>query len=611
MELRMKKLEELLKQSDETSTLDFKREIKLSSEHDRSEFAKDVSAFANTKGGFIVFGKEDPKEGGQIVGIRPETFNSEQMQQIISQRCYPPVRFEAGLIQLDSQWFALLTIPESSLKPHEIVGTRVVYVRRGDTTGRATTREIMQMYEESKKKSEPRELQLSEETPEIEFEGRAIEATIASLYVLTYLPVRLWTFWALGKGLSLSDWFSFEALVYPLVPVVIIWILKSLFGNKFMRKLIRPLRKISVLYLAWLIVFVLAILILNTTLSLYPSSTRIFFYKSWMDFLVICTWSLAIALMVIVLSHFPIAQYFAKSEDPDYMLNPAKETKQLIHEFKQEMKLLRKKFPASIMLGLLFVTIAIVPVDIATGLFIPSYREEGESFCHTYTVSDKIYLFIFSERISPNEIRSECRFYRMAQSQYTIFPSKFRLLSTIRIPNPTNITRGSTEQPTITATSSDRFSESCGDVYVAINTSKPINYDFVPLTHNFTDIEFEFSEVSEPFPVNISYWKSIKNANISVSTNEPQYVDLGNGTWIEKYTFLVTNNEKIPLTTMALEFYRFMYSVVNRTTTKVYSQGQEREFADFVYSDRLGIWLTIGQGVTLNLTITFQSSDVT
>ena len=607
----MKKLEELLKQTDETSTLDFKREIKLSSEHDRKEFAKDVSAFANTNGGYIVFGKEDPKEGGRIVGLRPETFNSEQMQQIISQRCYPPVRFEAELIQLDSQWFALLTIPESSLKPHEIVGTRVVYVRRGDTTGRATTREIMRMYEESKKKSELREFQLSEETPKMEFEGRAIEATIASLYVLTYLPVRLWTFWALGKGLSLSDWFSFEALVYPLVPVVIIWILKSLFGKEFMRKLIRPLRKISVLYLASLIVFVLAILILNTTLSLYPSSTRVFFYKTWIDFLVICTWSLAIALMVIVLSHFPIAQYFAKSEDPDYMLNPAKETKQLIHEWKQEMKLLRNKFPASIMLALLFVTIAIVPVDIATGLFIPSYREDGESFSHTYTVSDKIYLFIFSERINPNEIRSECKFYRMAQSQFAIFPAKFPLLSTIRIPNPTNITIGSTKQPTITATSSDRSSESIGDVYVAINTSKPINYDFVPQTYNFTDIEFEFSRVSEPFAANISYWKSIRNANISVSTNEPQYVDLGNDTWIEKYTFLVTNNEEIPLTTMALEFYRFMYSVVNRTTTKVYSQRQELEYADFVYSNRLGVWKTIGPGFTLNLTITFHSSDIT
>ena len=602
-------LEDLLKQTRETTTLDFKREIRLSSENEKKEFAKDVSALANTKGGHIVFGKEDPKEGGRIVGIKRETFDPEQMQQIVAKRCYPPARFDAELILFESKWFVLVTIHESSLKPHEIVEIGLVYVRRGSTTGRATSREIMQMYEESKKKVELKETQPSEETSLAAFEGRAVTATVVSLFILLYVPIRLVTFWALGKGLDLINWLSFEAIAPPIVLVIIISVLKSLFGDNFMKRMMRLPRKISVPYLASLIVFVLAILILNITISLYPDSTRVFFYNSWIDFLVICTWSLIIALMATVLSYFPIAQYFAKLEDLEYMPNPAKEMKQLIHEWKQKMKLLRNKFSASIMLGLLLVTVAIIPIDIATGLFIPSYHEEGESFCHSYNVSDKIYLFIYSDRISPSTIRSECKFYRLVSKSYTIYPAKLPLLSTIRIPNPTNITTGSTKDPAIDATSSDISKKSLG--YVSINTTRNVQHEFIPVTHNFTHVEFEFSKVSEPFVANMSYWKSLENVNISVNTTEPQYVNLGNGTWLETYTFIVVNNEEIPLTTMALEFYRFIYSVVNRTTTKVYSQGQELEFAYFVYLDRLAIWLTIGPGKTLNLTVTFQSSDIT
>ena len=612
MEQNRKLLQDLLRQTDETTTLDFKREIKLSSDKDKNEFAKDVSAFANTKGGYIVYGKEDPAEGGRIVGIRPETFSSEQMQQIISQKCYPPVRFEDKLIQLDSKWFVLLMISESSPKPHEIVGTRVVYVRRGKTTDRATTREIMQMYEEAKRRPELEELQLAEETPLKAFEERVETATLVSLFVLCYLPIRLTIFWVLGKDLELVNWLSIEALAPPFVLVIITLSLKSLFRDSFMRPMIRSLRKISVPYFLSLGGVVLVVLILNLMIFLYPESTRFFFHSTWLDFLVICALSLAIALTTIVLSHFPTTQYFAKLEDPEYMPTPSREIKQLIHEWKQKIRLLRRKFPASLLLGLLLVAIAIVPIDISTGLFIPSYHEEGESFSHCYHyVSDVIHLFIYSERIDPSIIGSECRFYRLVQSQYTIYPAKLRLLSNIRIPNPTNITMGSTEYPDIGATSSHISTRNLGSVYVSINTSKSIEYDFIPLTHNFTHIEFEFAKVSEPFVANVSYWELLENVNVSVTTIKPQYIDLGNSTWLETYTYIIVNNEEVPLKILALDFVRFMYDVVNATTTKVYSQGQEYITNFVIEKRRLGIWLTIGPSYTLNLTMTVQSSDIT
>ena len=115
-------LESLLSKENETETLEFKREIRLNNDKEKNEFAKDVSALANTKGGHIIFGKVDPKQGGAVIGIDPRTFDGEQMQQTISGRCYPPVNFDPELIKNENKLFVLLTIPNSQLKPHEIIG---------------------------------------------------------------------------------------------------------------------------------------------------------------------------------------------------------------------------------------------------------------------------------------------------------------------------------------------------------------------------------------------------------------------------------------------------------------------------------------------------------
>ena len=159
--------DELLNQTDESSTLEFKREIRLTSDKEKLEFAKDVTAIANTEGGYLIFGKEDKRHGGQIVGIDPNTFDSDQMQQIIAQRCYPPPVFKGKLIKHNSKFFAILEIPESNSKPIEISKTRAVWVRRDGITDRATQKEREKMVLESDKKSQ-RPLTLTEE---LEMEG--------------------------------------------------------------------------------------------------------------------------------------------------------------------------------------------------------------------------------------------------------------------------------------------------------------------------------------------------------------------------------------------------------------------------------------------------------
>jgi hypothetical protein len=138
-------LEKMLAQEDESNTLEFKREINLESETAKSEFAKDVSALANTFGGSILFGKEDKRQGGRIIGINPQTYDADKMQQIIAQRCDSPPAFTSKLIERNGKWFAVLEVPQSTLRPIEIVQSRVVWVRRDKTTGRATQKEREEM----------------------------------------------------------------------------------------------------------------------------------------------------------------------------------------------------------------------------------------------------------------------------------------------------------------------------------------------------------------------------------------------------------------------------------------------------------------------------------
>lgn len=133
----------------ESTKLDFKERLSIKTDWEKKEMAKDVSAIANSKGGrgYIIFGIEDKTK--RVVGIDGLEYPEEQIQQIISQRCDPPVTIKFDLVSYDGKVIGVLTIYKSSQKPHQILQNGSFYLRRGSTTDIARREEIAGMLQDS------------------------------------------------------------------------------------------------------------------------------------------------------------------------------------------------------------------------------------------------------------------------------------------------------------------------------------------------------------------------------------------------------------------------------------------------------------------------------
>ncbi|MCX7709820.1 MAG: putative DNA binding domain-containing protein [Clostridia bacterium] len=142
------KLLQLLKK-EEGPKLDFKAALHLTTESDKKEITKDVIAMANSRGGrgYIIFGVEDKTK--RILGIDPGDFKEEQIQQIIYNRCDPPVPISVDFVDMDGKMLAVLTVYKSNHQPHQMMQNGAFYIRRGSTTDTARRNEIANLMQEN------------------------------------------------------------------------------------------------------------------------------------------------------------------------------------------------------------------------------------------------------------------------------------------------------------------------------------------------------------------------------------------------------------------------------------------------------------------------------
>ena len=81
------------------------------------KIAREMIAFANTKGGYLIFGVDDDK---QIVGVDSEKAESEMIKDAVENYCEPPINYSIDFIELYGKEVVVVSIPESDSKPHRI-----------------------------------------------------------------------------------------------------------------------------------------------------------------------------------------------------------------------------------------------------------------------------------------------------------------------------------------------------------------------------------------------------------------------------------------------------------------------------------------------------------
>lgn len=151
----------------EAPKVDLKQMLDLSTREKRAEFARDITAIANTPGGdgYLIVGVLDnttcPREVSRpadyVVGFSPRDPDEllRQMVEALNFYCdpVPDIEYDQITHPQVGRTIGVVTIKRSSRRPHKIIrsGTGVeqqdVFVRRGTATFKAAPEEIHEMFE--------------------------------------------------------------------------------------------------------------------------------------------------------------------------------------------------------------------------------------------------------------------------------------------------------------------------------------------------------------------------------------------------------------------------------------------------------------------------------
>ena len=140
--------------------VEFKRKVSSP-----EKIARALAAFANTRGGHILFGVDDD---GSVVGVESEKSEVDLIVTAGTSFCVPPVQPEIDIVAYDGLDVIVAYVPESSLKPHLYTGlngqgdpgTRV-YIRIKDKTVMAS-KEVVKILRNERPDAPPVRIEFGE-----------------------------------------------------------------------------------------------------------------------------------------------------------------------------------------------------------------------------------------------------------------------------------------------------------------------------------------------------------------------------------------------------------------------------------------------------------------
>ena len=153
-----KELKDLIARG-ESSTLEFKRKV-IAPE----KLAKELSAFANTVGGYLLIGVDDD---GTIVGIDSEKTDIEFVETVCGFHIHPQLEPQIEMVRVTGREVLVCRIEESDDKPHIVNAMfegkekKIAYIRVGEKSV-AASREMMRLLSGQNKSAKPLTLSISD-----------------------------------------------------------------------------------------------------------------------------------------------------------------------------------------------------------------------------------------------------------------------------------------------------------------------------------------------------------------------------------------------------------------------------------------------------------------
>ena len=423
----------------ETTKVDRKLQLDLEGEKGKLDFCKDVSAMANTYGGtgYLLIGVED--KSGAVIGIDPQSFDTARMQQVVNSRCQPHIDFSARVVDYQGKTVGLITIPESTRKPHRIrEGTKMsTFVRRGDTTEQADTEEILSMFASSQAMEREDRLSAIMSPAEVVMGLSMLISIYALIRPLTFI-----------LGYSAASALSFDPIcfVVTIVAMGLVWFSKYLFLKDGISLLAPWRRAVSTALLVQLLQF-LCVSIIALFATTYPISFRQLVVVRW-DSLVVAelvSSVLCLASFLLVDSTFP--RYLSLLRDlrpDDARFSSSWAT---VGRFRHLSAALRDKRFIAIAVLLLISATLVQPLDSRYRFFTPDVDAAASPYPagQILPYSPANYFLSIAGNLNSVNASGACTVVAYESFNETVrlsIPRSFVLsVNSFTIPNPSNVSR--------------------------------------------------------------------------------------------------------------------------------------------------------------------------
>jgi len=256
--------------------------------------------------------------------------------------------------------------------------------------------------------------------------------------------------------------------------------------------------------------------------------------------------------------------------------------------------------------------IIIVPIDTNAILFTP-HMETGAQVLSSVMQTSKGFekvVFISATRGPANNISAEYHYYALMNTTYNItLPTLWRLLSSVYVDNPSNTSfmMGQYYPSLPSATESWKLYVAAPDNV----TYNPIFKQTPTYETKVTGLIFDIGNFTgnTSLAATLTYWQEIDPIDkVKIDYGNLTFADLGNGTWTETHTIVITNNSNDTLFIPAMDYDRFNFDYVIRNSTNAYLNESLIFLCELVSQTRLSLHIWVQPQTMSNVTISFQTT---